>query len=235
MVIPLFMNGVYCQHSISEIDFTQIPQKKIRHYLSNQIKNNKILFTDLHPSCSNGVTMQELDTMENSYLIKEPPDVVWKAYTTTNMANSWHGKMISFGLLCSKWSEYVLYKNSTDFCAIDTGQVFFINLRILHGMFNLPVGLQVIDIDDGNMTITFGYLEGGKSIGTQTIKLSPTNQGYTKVTHTSAFKSNSHFRDKRLYPFYHTKVLNEFHQNIARNISTDSTIFYVLSRTDDIN
>jgi len=173
--------------------------------------------------------------MEYSYLIKESADVVWKAYHSANMANVWSGRLISFGLLCSKWTDYILYKNSTDFCTIDTGQVFFINLRILCGIHNLPVGIQVVDIDDEDMSITLSYLEGGKSIGIQTIKLTSTPEGFTKVIHTSEFRSNSKIRDKRLYPFYHTKVLDEFHRNIALNISADRAIFFVLNRTSDLN
>ena len=234
VVVTLFMSSVNCQRSIDEIDFARIPQKKIRQYLSDQIKNDRNLLSDFHPSCSNKPDFPELNRMENSYLIMESADIVWDTYNSANLTDAWNGKMISFGLLCSKWSEYIVYRNSTDFCGIDTGQVFFINLRIFRGIFNLPVGLQVIEIDNQNMTIAFSYLEGGKSVGTQTIKLTGTSEGYTEITHTSAFKSDSPFRDKRLYPYYHTKVLNEFHRNIARDISSDGNIFYVLSPSGEL-
>ena len=227
-IVTLWMNCVYSQLSFHEIEFSRIPQKKIRHYIVNQIKNDSASFSDLQPSTSSDSDSDELYTMQNTYLIKESPETVWKNYKSANLTTAWNGKIISLGFLCSKWSDYVVYKNSNDYCSIDTGQVFFLNLRILYGMYNLPVGIQVIDIDTDNMTITLSYLDGGKSIGIQAITLYPTSTGYTKVIHKSSFKSSSRFRDKHLYPYYHTKVLNEFHRNIAENITTEKDFFVVL-------
>lgn len=232
-ISTLYINSVYCQLSFQEIDFTRIPQRKIRHYLERQINNDIGYFSDLQPSSSNNRNSEELFTMQNSYLIKESPEIVWDTYNTADLAKAWNGKIISLGFLCSKWSDYVVYKNSTNYCSIDTGQVFFLNLRILYGMYNLPVGIQVININADAMSVTFSYLDGGKSVGTQTIQLIATDQGYTKVIHRSAFKSGSHFRDKHLYPYYHTKVLNEFHRNIANNITTEKDFFLVLPQPVD--
>ena len=222
---------IYGQLSFDEIDFKRIPQKKIRHYVINQTKNETRYISNLRASCRNKSDLSGLHTMQNTYLVKESPQIVWDAYISANMAKAWNGKILSFGLLCSKWSDYILYNNDDEYCAIDTGQVFFINLRILGGFYNLPVGVQVVNIDKTNRTITFSYLEGGKSIGTQTIRFIETPDGFTEVIHESAFKSSSHFRDKHLYPYYHTKVLNEFHRNIVKNIANRKDIFIVLTHT----
>lgn len=229
VIINLSCTILYSQLTADDIDFSRIPQKKIREYMLQQVKSKHKKISDLHPSCNNCSDFPGIHSMKNMYLVKESPQKVWQTYLTANMSDVWNGKIISFGLLCSKWSDYILYKNSDDYCGLDTGQVFFINLRILKGLYNLPVGIQIDNIDEMNMKITFSYLEGGKSIGTQTITLVPADHGYTEVIHESSFKSSSHFRDKRLYPFYHTKVLNEFHRNIAKNITKDKDFFFVLS------
>ena len=222
------MNSVYSQLTFHEIDFSRIPQKKIRHFIKRQVISDDGNFTELQPSTTCESNFEELHTMQNTYLIKESPEVVWEAYNTANLATAWNGRIISLGFLCSKWSDYIVYKNGNDYCSIDTGQVFFLNLRILYGIYNLPVGIQVTNVDPDNMSITLSYLKGGKSIGTQTITLHSTPMGYTEVIHQSAFKSSSSFRDKHLYPYYHTKVLNEFHRNIANNITTEKDFFVVL-------
>lgn len=231
----LYVTIAYGQLTYEQIDFTRIPQKKIRHYIIKQIKKDIHYLTDVHPSCRSKDRFTKLNTMQNTYLIKESTDIVWEIYNTVNLAEAWDGRMVSFGFLYSKWADYIIYRNSINYCEIDTGQVFFINLKLLYGIYNLPVGLQVIDIDSANTTITFSYLEGGKSAGIQTIKFIPTIEGYTKIEHISTFKSNSPFRDKRLYPFYHTKVLDEFHEKIAESISSNDDIFSVLSNSTDSN
>jgi hypothetical protein len=204
----------FSQTSIDSIDLKRIPQRKIRNLLVHE-RNSQIRYlTDFRPSCENDQDTTGFSVMENTYLIKEKPEDVWNIYKTTSLVQAWSGKMISFGLLFSKWSDQILYCNDAAFACIDTGQVFFIDLRLLHGLFNLPVGVQVLKIDSLLQSITFSYLEGGKSSGIQTIRLFADGNGFTKIIHTSAFKSNSRFRDKHLYPFYHTKVLNEFHWNI---------------------
>ena len=228
-IATLWMNSVYSQLSFHEIDFSRIPQKKIRHFIENQFDNDKVNFSDLEPSTGSDSDSEELYTMQNTYLIKESPEVVWETYNTANLATAWNGRIVSLGFLCSKWSDYIVYKNGDNYQSIDTGQVFFLNLRILYGIYNLPVGVQVVSVDKENKSITFSYLKGGKSIGTQTITICATPDGYTEVIHKSAFKSGSNFRDKHLYPYYHTKVLNEFHRNIANNITTEKDFFVVLT------
>ena len=71
--------------------------------------------------------------------------------------------------------------------------------------------------DEQERFIHLSYIDGGKSTGDQIIQIEETPEGYTKVIHTSAFKSDSNFRDKYLYPHFHTKILNEYHRNMRNN------------------
>jgi hypothetical protein len=213
-ILILFELNSYSQTSIDCIDLSRIPQRKIRHLIQHERNTTIHYLTDFKPSCKDDQEYTDFTVMENSYLIKEKPEDVWRIYKNTNLSAAWTGKMISFGLLFSKWSDQIQYNNEPAYSKIDTGQVFFIDLKIFKGLYNLPVGVQVLKIDSLLHSFTFSYLEGGKSRGLQTIRLIDADNGFTRVIHTSAFKSNSPFRDKHLYPFFHTKILNEFHQNI---------------------
>jgi len=214
MLFVIFCIDSNSQTSIDCIDLSRIPQRKLRNFLKHERENNIRTLADFRPSCVNDQETSGFCIMQNTYLIKESLDIVWDAYRNTNLAQAWNGKMISFGLLFSKWSDQIQYWNDELFTGIDTGQVFLIDLKIFRGLYNLPVGVQVLKIDSLLRTVTLSYIEGGKSKGFQTIHLFNDENGYTKVVHTSAFKSCSKFRDKHLYPYFHTKVLNEFHWNI---------------------
>lgn len=213
LLILFELNG-FTQISIDSIDLSRIPQRKIRNLLIQERNRNVRYLTDFRPSCKINQEVSDFTVMENSYIINENPEEVWKIYKNTSISQAWNGRMSSFGLLFSKWSDQIQYRNDPACARIDTGQVFFIDLKILRGLYNLPVGVEVLKIDSLLHSFTFSYLEGGKSRGFQIIRISEADNGFTKIIHTSAFKSKSPFRDKHLYPFFHTKVLNEFHQNI---------------------
>ena len=93
------------------------------------------------------------------------------------------------------------------------------NLKLLNGLYNLPVAFEITKIDEGNKMIEFSYLKGGKARGAQVIQLMSTDRGYTKVVHKSYVQSHSKFRDKYLYPYFHNKIINEFHGNMRRLIA----------------
>jgi hypothetical protein len=132
--------------------------------------------------------------------------------------------MVSFGLLISKWQNTVMYRNDEYFAGIDTGQVFYVNLKIMKGLYNLAVGLEIVNIDSTNKSITFSYLKGGKSRGEQTIYFVPTRKGHTEIIHQTAFKSNSFFRDRFLYPYFHRIAINEFHRNMKKSVHENHKI-----------
>lgn len=209
------------QSTLTEIDYSRIPQRKIRHFIDNQIDDNKVKFSDIEPSYD--MNAEEHDEnyhlVEDVFIFKERLEKVWNSYCSTEMAESWNGKKISFGLLLSKWTEFIMYcSDHNNTAALDTGQVFFVNLKLLRGIYNLAVGFEVVNIDPQNRTIQFSYVKGGKSEGVQTIHFTETEEGNTMIVHTSAFRSHSKFRDKRLYPRFHKKFIYEFHENMLLSI-----------------
>ena len=91
----------------------------------------------------------------------------------------------------------------------------------MKGLYNLAVGLEIIDIDTTNKSITYSYIQGGKSRGKQTIFFFPAKNGFTEIIHQTAFKSDSYIRDRYLYPYFHRIAINEFHRNMKRSLQEE--------------
>jgi hypothetical protein len=213
------------QNTAGHIDLNRIPQRKIRTLVNTQFNDNNIqYFKELRSTYKKGQDLKGYHILESVYYLKELPEKVWKIYQNTSPAESWNGSMISFGLLLSKSKNTVMYNNDKYYSGIDTGQVFYVNLRIMKGLYNLAVGLEIINIDSTQKSITFSYLKGGKSQGEQTIFFIPTKKGHTEIIHETAFKSGSFIRDRYLYPYFHKIAINEFHRNMKRCINENNKL-----------
>ena len=210
----------YAQNASEKIDMSRIPQEKVRSLIEDQFTGNqKQDFKEVRSTYHKGQDMHGYRFLESAYYVRENPERVWQTYQVTSPAESWNGSMVSFGLLISKWENTVMYRNDLHYAGIDTGQVFYVNLKILKGLYNLAVGLEIVNIDSVQRSITFSYLKGGKSRGEQTIYFVCTRKGYTEIIHRTAFRSNSFLRDRYLYPYFHRIAINEFHRNMKRCLS----------------
>ncbi len=219
-LLAINMLTLNAQKRLNDIDLHRIPQKKVREFILQQQKH-VYNFRDIKPSCLKGEDLSDLNELTFTYLLKDSIQDVWEKYFTTSPAESWNGEMISFGLLFSKRTNYIQYCDDPNFTCIDSGQVFYVNLGILGGIYNLAVGLEIIDVNEKEKYFQFSYLKAGKSKGLQTIKLIETDEGYTRIEHHTLFKSNSPFRDKILYPFFHKRAITEFHRNMDFIVSNN--------------
>jgi len=210
------------QNSLNEIELYRIPQKKIRVFIVNQINNNITFFSDLHPSLVKDQDVSNFHVHQKEYRLDKELNIVWDVYNKTNPAIAWNGKKVSFGVLLSKKSNKILYPSDKRFDKVETGQVFYLNIGILQGIENLAVALEIINVDPIKKIIEFSYLKGGKAIGKQQIKFLQTNTNCTRIVHTSYFKSHSRFRDTFLYPYFHERMINEFHRNMENVLMADS-------------
>lgn len=212
-----FSSCCFSQNPNTTIDLTRITQEKIRTMLTHQfLEENHLNYQTLEPTCRKGQQPIGYHQLESAYRVKAIPDEVWNIYQTMNPAKSWNGHMVSFGLMISREEHKVMYRDDNSFAHIDTGQVLYINLRILQGLYNLAVGLKITDIDTLQRSITYSYLKGGKSRGEQTLFFSKTRNGNTAIIHRTLFKGNSYLRDRYLYPWFHRIAINEFHRNMRK-------------------
>lgn len=203
------------QLSLNDIDLDQIHQKKIRKYIEIQIEENKHSFSDIQPSCFIGKNMSAFSKNEMIFFLKGNFKDIWQGYITENPAYSWNARKVSFGVLLERFPNNILY-NHDPINGVNTGQVYFLNLKVLKGIYNLPVAFEIITVDTVAKLIEFSYLKGNKSSGIQQIKFLDLGNGQTEIVHTSYFKSDSDLRDKWIYPFFHKKIVNDFHRNMRK-------------------
>jgi hypothetical protein len=212
------------QYRMQDIDMNQIPQRKIRTLISELKRESSDMMDIPAPTYRLGQDIHEYWQLESKYRIREKPINVWETYLHANPAVSWNGRMVSFGLLVSEYGKILMYRRDRNFARIDTGQILYINLRLLRGIYNLAVGLEIVNIDSVRKSITYSYLKGGKSRGQQTISFNTTKEGYTQIIHHTAYKGDSYLRDRLLYPYFHRIAINEFHRNMKRAIIKNETI-----------
>ena len=170
----------------------------------------------IHASWNNGIDESGFQFNEKTFFLKNKLAHVWDCYRNANPNKSWNGHFVRFELMISKFSNTVLYCNNSIFPVIDTGQVYFLNVRLLQGILNVPLAFEIINVDPGQRIIEFSYIEGNKSIGKQIIQFSEIADGRIRITHSSYFKSDSNLRDNLLYPYFHKKLVREFHRNMKQ-------------------
>jgi hypothetical protein len=78
------------------------------------------------------------------------------------------------------------------------------------------VAHQIAEVNHSEMMFKLCYMVGGASTGSQWITLKSTAEGHTEVHHNTLYKSDSNFRDTKLYPALHTKAITEFHESVKR-------------------
>ncbi len=215
--IVSFDNVCIAQTSSKTIDYKRIPQKKVRKLLKRIEQFGIKDLSDLNAKCYDSDDSSTYCVQTDSHIIKENIINVWNKMMKLNLCEEFSGRLVSLGMMYSKKLNQIFYKDDK-FVGIEEGQVFYLNLKLLGGIKNLGVGLEVTRIDKDKKSIKFCYLNHGTSEGTQEIRLTETTDGYSIITQETRYKSKSKFRDKRLYPGFHRKFVNELHENLTKLI-----------------
>ena len=199
---------------MKNIILDRIPQKSIRAFIQAQLKNNINAISDLKSTYTKGEDLSKFLIHQVDYKVPHALQKVWQHYMTANPGEVWNGNMLSFGLMVSKYDGEIMYVDE-EYSAAKVGQVFYINLNILGGIIKLPVAHEIIAIESEKNYFELSYIEGRKNIGKQRIAFSESSNGNTEIVHTTYYKSDSNFRDRYIYPFFHSKAIGEWHKNMA--------------------
>ncbi len=211
-LLILIQHGV-SQSRLADVDLHRVPQKKVRRFIHKQIVNKVNDFADIHPTLIREEEKSKFKVNDQEFTIRENINRVWHAYCSASPEIAWNGRMVTFGLLLSKRRHTVAYPHGI--CpTLDTGQVVYLNLKLLKGIYNLAVAFEITAIDSLHKMIEFRYVTGDKSQGIQQIRFIKTDDGYTRIVHHTLFRSKSSLRDKLLYPLFHRKTVSEYHRNI---------------------
>lgn len=209
-------NGI-SQSRLADVDLHRVPQKQVRRFIHKQMDNKVVEFTDIHPTLIREEEKSQYKINDQEFTIRENINRVWQAYCSASPEIAWNGRMVTFGLLLSKNRHTVTYPHGIP-PTLDTGQVVYLNLRLLKGIYNLAVAFEITVIDSVHKMIEFRYVTGDKSQGIQQISFLKTADGYTRIVHHTLFRSQSSLRDKWLYPLFHRKTVSEYHRNIMHSL-----------------
>jgi hypothetical protein len=210
----------FSQVTLDDIDLTQIPQKKVRRFIKDQINSNLHDIAEIRPSCTDEYDLATFNANEKTYKVKYDMQKVWKGYQNLFPRLIYSGHKVSFSLLLKKEPNENIYYNTDSINQVDTGQVYFLNLKILKGIYNLPVVFEIIKIDTAKNIIEFSYIKGNKTEGMQQLQFIDMGNGETRIIHTSYFRSSSVFRDKYLYSYFHTRFINDFHHGMKKYLNS---------------
>jgi hypothetical protein len=198
---------------IDSVDYSRISFKKVRKLISQQKQFGLKTLNEINPVCFNTLDSNNYRTFKKSQLIKQNIEVVWDNLIHQSPSSEFDGRIVTFGMLYSKKRNNILYNNES-YSGLEEGQVLFFNLRVLSGIKNLAVALEVTNMDHKNKVVEYCYVEHGDTKGTQRFSLRPTAEGYTEITQFTKYKCNSRLRDRRLYSFFHERIVMEFFSKI---------------------
>lgn len=214
---------VYLGAEGQRIDFSRIKQKKVRQLMQDNELESKADFSALETTCFEDKGVAGYSKNSKRFIVKAPADKVWAAYKQSKPNQCWIGKMVSFGVLFDTDDTPLVYEDK-EYTGMKVGQVIFIQLRLLKGLYKLAVAHKVVALDEDNMKLQICYLKRGASEGSQFIQLQATPEGYTEVIHDTYYKSKSKFRDKRIYPGIHEKVISAYHENVAATLREEGLV-----------
>lgn len=216
IIIPILfiLHNSYGQMLLSDVEFDKIEEEKVEEYLYKQMDNHIESFAEVLPSLEPHSSIEGYRFHEKEYIIKDSLNTVWLHYVHTNPMKAWNTNIVDFGFMFSKKENKAVYPNQR-VEKVEVGQIIYLNLRLLK-IKNLATAFEVITVDNEKGMIEFSYVDDNVTHGKQQLNFMQTPEGYTKIIHRSYFKSKSNFRDRYLYPYFHTRMTNNFHKNMRR-------------------
>jgi hypothetical protein len=196
------------------IEYEKINSIKTLAYLN---KHNLKTFEDLSkivPLCYSEPESKDFNFHVKDYYFSENIEKVWQTYLNIHPNKSWMGRRIAFSFLYDN-NQKILNYGSEKYYGLAVNQLIFIEIRIFFGIIKLAVTHHVSKICNETKTIKICYVKGGKSAGSQILKFIESETG-TIVSHQTFYKSDSNFRDKKIYPFLHERIINHFHENVRK-------------------
>ncbi|CAG5078530.1 hypothetical protein [Parvicella tangerina] len=165
-------------------------------------------------SLSSGDNLATFYKHEKTFYLPGNIEEVWELYCQVGPQNMWSGPKNKFKNAYSIPTKTGFYKKEKNIPGPSEGMVYELKLKVLK-FLRVPVTFEITKLSDQTKIIEFTYGLENKSHGKQILEFSSVNGG-TCVKHTSYFKSGNKFRDRRLYPFFHEKCIDEFHETMTK-------------------
>lgn len=206
-------------HFPALIKLDRIQQKTVRDYIQDKGLRMASDFDQLDTTCYKPAERDSYHVHTKSFVVKSDLDTVWETYLTIPPRETWRSRMVSFGCMYCKRSKALTYLKD-NYHGLREGQVIFLNISLFWGMVNIAVAHQITRIDAAEKYIEFSYIEGGKTEGSQRLIFQATADDHTRIVHRTTYrgKTKSYLREKRLYPYLHSKVIAAFHRNVEQKV-----------------
>lgn len=202
---------------LSSINHSLIKLALVSSLIHQQQANGAKEFTDLKSTRPSEQNIGLYHTVTDEYIVDAPLKKVFNHYVSANPSEAWSGgDLVQFGLALSKNTGEVFYPGS-DYPGAELGHVFYIHVSFW-GLKKLCMAHEIVEVDQDKGRIVFSYIEGGQTEGMQEMTFEELDNQTTKITHTSTFKGLSAFRDKYLYPYFHSMIVSRFHENLAASL-----------------
>ena len=200
---------------LADIQFNRINENKVEEYLNRQIENDVQTFSDVKPTLKPSNSTEGFSFHECEYVVRDSLSKVWKHYVNTDPSKAWDTRKMNFGMLFCRSKNNIFYPNEV-VSKIEKGQVIYLNLNLLKGIKKLCTAFEIMDVNSENAIVEFSYVEDNLTHGKQQMHFFETAKGHTKIVHRSFFRSKSKLRDHFLYPYFHTRLTNNYHRNMKR-------------------
>jgi hypothetical protein len=152
------------------------------------------------------------------YVLNHSIEDVWELYSSIKPDQSWKGPLANYKQSYSSLNDAFFKSNSENHPSIQLGTVYYIKLKLIN-FIKIGVTFQVTKIDTSKKIIEMTYGLDNATHGRQRIYFIK-DEGRTMILHISNFKSGNKFRDHHLYPKFHEKFIDEFHDNIKEKFET---------------
>lgn len=205
------------------INLEEISQKKVKKYILRKNIDKMQDFSSIHPSFTKDEKETGLKVNEKIFYLRSRLASVWNGYREANPAEAFNSRSFRLEMMIMKKSNDVYYKNAMSLPVIDTGQLYFFDIRLMKGLVNVPMAFEVINIDDAKKVLEVSYIEGNKAQGKQQVQFFDNGDGRTMVVHKSFFKSHSWLRDTFLYPYFHRRLVRDYHRTMEKLVQEKSS------------
>lgn len=212
-VVLLFLGPGGFSQTQCRINMARVSYRKVREFIVSHRIDSMADYQKLKPSWTAASDSGKFRAHNRKFLAEGNLQKVWGCYLKAKPSFTWNGRFVRYGLLISKPDNRVAYSDDSCFNCIEPGQVYFLDLRIIKGLLNVPVAFEIITVDSVHKVIEFSYIEGNVTQGKQMLHFADNGKGQTLIYHSSYFRSDSPLRD-RVYPYFHTRIIREYHRNM---------------------
>ena len=217
--LAVFSQGAFANFPGDSIDLRRIRHRAVRDLIIKEGVTTAKDFQALETSCYGTSDTSQFNTHIRNYRLNAGVEDAWAQYASVSPKEAWTGRMVHFDFLFSRFANRIIYEDEAR-DPMAEGNIIYVKLRLLNGIKNLSVAFEITGMDPVNKVIRFCYLKDGKSKGSQEIRFAALSDSTTLITHETHYHSDSKFRDRKLYPRFHERLVGEFHNNLRTRIET---------------